>query len=281
MNFIRQGFRSASSFRNAPMSDDELRRAAPSIFALEPWQKMSDRYRFVPTIDVVTKMRQEGFMPVRAEQGRTRIPGKGSFTKHMIRFRQADVMARQVGQEIPELVLVNSHDGSSAYVLFAGIFRIACMNGLIVASSSFGEVRTRHSGKEDLAAGVIDASFEVVEEFPKVASQIETWKGIMLAPPQQEALARAATEVRSTALAIEPRKLLWARRSEDQVAMGGARSLWATANVVQENLMKGGAHGVGATGRRSRLRGINSVTEDVRVNRAIWRLTEEMAKLAA
>jgi hypothetical protein len=69
------------------LDNDQLRRAVPSIFALEPWQRMSQRYRFVPTIQVLDRLRAEGFLPVRAMQGRTRVPGKGAFTRHMIRLR--------------------------------------------------------------------------------------------------------------------------------------------------------------------------------------------------
>lgn len=72
------------------LDDDQLRHSAPSVFAVNPWGAMSGRYRMVPTIDVVGMLRDKGFAPVRAEQSRTRIPGKGDFTRHMLRFRHAD-----------------------------------------------------------------------------------------------------------------------------------------------------------------------------------------------
>ena len=37
----------------ATLSNDQLHRSAPSIFAPTPWHRMSERYRFVPTIEVV------------------------------------------------------------------------------------------------------------------------------------------------------------------------------------------------------------------------------------
>ena len=89
------------------LDDDRLRRAAPSVFAASPWEGMSHRYRMVPTIEVVGMLRDRGFLPVRAEQSRTRIPGKGDFTRHMLRFRHADHLSPlAVGAEVPELVLV-------------------------------------------------------------------------------------------------------------------------------------------------------------------------------
>jgi hypothetical protein len=131
------------------LTDNDLMRVAPSIFAEEPWERMSGRYRFVPTIRVVEKLRGEGFFPVNASQGRTRIPGKKDFTRHMIRFRQ-DNKKMLVGQELPEVVLLNSHDGSSAYSLMAGVFRLICSNGMVVPAASVGSMKVRHSGSETL-----------------------------------------------------------------------------------------------------------------------------------
>src|SRR6516165_7387134 len=96
------------------LDDDQLRRRVPSIFATAPWGALSGRYRMVPTVEVVGMLRDKGFVPVRAEQSRTRIPGKGDFTRHMLRFRHSDFLSPLVvGTEIPELVLLNSHDGTS------------------------------------------------------------------------------------------------------------------------------------------------------------------------
>jgi hypothetical protein len=69
------------STRQQAMSNEELMIKAPSVFATEPWVGMSDKYTFIPTIQVVEKMRSEGFAPYSAVQSRTRIPGKGRFHK--------------------------------------------------------------------------------------------------------------------------------------------------------------------------------------------------------
>ena len=117
---------------------------------------------------------------------------------------------------------------------------------------------------------------EVIEDAPRTLEKIEGWKAIELTGPQREAFASAVAEVRDATVKVEPRQLLAPRRAEDRKP-----DLWSTANVVQENLMKGGIRGVsGTTGRRIRTRGVSSVAEDVRLNRALWTLTERMAELA-
>ncbi len=261
----------------ATLSDDQLHRSAPSIFASTPWHRMSDRYRFVPTIEVVDMLRDRGFLPVRAQQSRSRIEGKGAFTKHLVRFRHDSLIDTQ-GDEIPELVLVNSHDGTSSYQLMAGIFRLVCSNGLVVQSADFGSIRVHHSGGQDFQQRVIDATYQIVEEAPRTMAAIEEWKAIELSRPQQLALAEAAMEIRPNE-SIRPAHLLTARREADYTDSEGRRDLWRTANVLQENLLQGGVQGRNATGRKVRTRPIKSVGEDVRVNRALWTLTAKMAEL--
>ena len=260
-----------------PLDDDQLRRLAPSIFAAAPWGRMSGRYRMVPTIEVVGMLRDRDFLPVRAEQGRTRIEGKGDFTRHMIRFRHADDLSPLVvGAEVPEVILVNSHDGTSAYRFMAGIFRLVCSNGMVVQSSDHGSISVRHSGGSDFQDRVIDATFRIMDEAPRTLANIETWKGIELSPPQREAFAAAALELKGPEQPITPARLLAPRRAEDR-----SLDLWTTASVVQEHLLRGGDRGRASTGRRTTTRPVKSVGEDLRLNRALWTLTEKLAALVS
>ena len=71
------------------LSNDQIARLAPSVFADAPHESRSERYQFIPTVRVLDAMRENGFMPVRVSQSRTRVPGKAPFTKHMIAFRRA------------------------------------------------------------------------------------------------------------------------------------------------------------------------------------------------
>ena len=104
-----------------PLTLEEIGQRAPSALATRPFDAMSAKYGFVPTIGVIEAMVKVGFQPFSAVQSRTRIVGKGDFTKHLIRFRHADVGPLVVGDVIPEVVLINSHDGTSAYRLIAGL----------------------------------------------------------------------------------------------------------------------------------------------------------------
>ena len=262
------------------LTHTDLRRLAPSIFAATPWHGMSARYRQVPTIEVIDLLGEQGFRPVKATQGRTRLPGKGDFTKHMIRMRHADYLTpMSVGAELPELVLTNSHDGTAAYRFNSGIFRLVCSNGLVVALADFGGISVRHSGGQDFRQRVIDATFQIVNDTPKVMASIEAWKGIPLTRPQQIAFATAALEVRDGGSKIEPTEIIAPRRSEDAAGPDGTRDLWRTLNTAQEALLKGGLQGRSQSGRRTKTRPNSGVDADIRTNRGLWRLAEEMARI--
>lgn len=264
--------------RNA-ISLEQIKYNAPSVFATTPWGGMSDKYRFVPTIDVVQSLMMKGFEPVYAGQARTRIEGKGEFTRHVLRFRHPgfETSLLKVGDSLPEIVLLNSHDGTSAYKLMLGIFRLVCSNGMIVSSGQLEEIKARHSGRESLVQEVIEGSFRIIEEAPKAMKQISDWQDKTLTADQQIAYANAALELRDTVVKPDAAQLIGARRSADK-----ENNVWTTFNRVQENMIRGGM-GVmhtNAQGRRAwrHTRAVKSVNEDVKLNRALWRLTEELAK---
>src|SRR6266576_6609348 len=128
---MRFNSRFNSNFSNA-QTMDSLKAIVPSAFATQPHSSRSSRYAYIPTSEVIEGLIAQGFAPFKAVQSRSRIEGKTEFTKHMIRFRHSDASAIQVGGNIPEVVLINSHDGTSAYKLLSGIFRVICTNGLVI-----------------------------------------------------------------------------------------------------------------------------------------------------
>jgi hypothetical protein len=71
---------------------------------------------------VLRGLRKEGFEPFMVTQGASRVEGKAEFTKHMIRMRHAGQVQTQ--PEANEIILINSHDGASAYQMLAGMFRL-------------------------------------------------------------------------------------------------------------------------------------------------------------
>jgi hypothetical protein len=259
------------SFRSqSALSNDMIARYAPSVLASEAHESRGQKYTFIPTLDVIDGLRLEGFEPFEVRQTKCRDLAKREFTKHMVRMRHPDAIASQ--GEVPELVLINSHDGTSSYQLLAGFFRFVCSNGLI-AGDIQSDVRVRHSGR--VVQDVIEGSFKVLENVKQISNSIDEFKSITLDRQEQELFANTALSLRwDDKPPVTAERVLQANRYEDVQS-----DLWTTFNRVQENIIKGGVLGKTATGRRMHTRGVQGVNENVKLNRALWSLADGMAKL--
>lgn len=267
---------------NQPLNEDQMRSAAPSIFAEGKHASRSTRYTYIPTIDVLRGLRKEGFEPFMVAQGASRVEGKAAFTKHMIRMRHAGQV--QTRPEANEIILINSHDGASSYQMLAGLFRFVCCNGLVVGQV-VEDVRIPHKG--NVQGEVIEGAFRVLDEFAAVEDHMAAMKALPLEPAEQVAFATAALAVRfgehgvaetggHRPAPVTAEQLIEARRPED---IGD--SLWTTFQRVQENVIRGGQAGRSTRGRRLQTRPVGSIDRGVSLNRALWMLAEEMRKLKA
>ncbi len=279
------------------LSLEQVAAAAPAVFADDKHDSRSERYVFADTREVLGGLVAEGFQIMEVRQGGSRIAGKSDFTKHMIRMttpggkfnvepRVGDISAAQV-------VLINSHDGTSSYQLRAGFLRWVCTNGMTVGDD-FETFRIGHvKGVRDK---VIDAAYRVVNDFPRAVDSVREMAGTGVSGREALAFARAALQLRwapdtdangaAKAPPISAEQLLAARRYQDNGA-----DLWQTMNRVQENLIRGGQsyrldvgepdrHGRRATQRRT-VGAVSSIDQDSAINRALWTLTEEFRKLKA
>lgn len=269
------------------LTEDELFRIAPSIFAETAHESRSERFRPIPTIEILRGLEKEGFVAVGAKQSLTRVPGKAAFTKHMIRIRHVDAMQKHaVGDTVMEMLLKNANDGTSAYDLMAGLFRIACLNSLVTQTGTVDTVKVRHSG--DAMYKVIDGTYTVMKSAEAVMRAPQDWSQMTLNRDEQDAFAEAAHLIRfgdaegNVDTPVQPRQLLLPRRRED----AGRDDLWMTFNKAQENIIRGGLRGVRVdteTGQRRRMstRGVTGIDQDVKLNKALWLLAERMAELKA
>lgn len=258
-----------------PLSDEQIRRVAPSIFAAAAHESRSARYTYIPTIDVLGALRREGFEPFFAGQSNARDVSRREFTRHMLRMRHTSLVARNVGDEIPEITIVNAHDGSSSYQMIAGVFRLVCTNGLLVGAGTAEEVRVFHSG--NVVGRVIEGAYEVVKQFERVRESADTMKAITLNDGEQRAFGQAALVAKygeQPAYPLSVAQILEPRRYDDK-----GEDLWRVFNRTQENLIQGGLRTRSTNGRRTRTRGVKGISENVQLNRALWTLADQMAKL--
>lgn len=257
-----------------PLSDDQIRTVAPSIFADAPHQSRSQRYAYIPTATVLTELRKEGFQPFMVTQTRARDEDRRDFTKHMVRLRHAGQIN---AAEANEIILLNSHDGTSSYQLLAGMFRFVCKNGL-VCGDTVADVRVPHKG--DVAGQVIEGAYEVLHGFDRALQSRESMQAVTLDSGESEVFARAALALKyddpDKSAPITETQVLMPRRVDDR-----RPDLWSVFNRTQENLIKGGLSGRAANGRRQSTRPVQGIDTNLRLNRALWLLADGMRQLKA
>ncbi|EBQ2130956.1 DUF945 domain-containing protein [Salmonella enterica] len=253
--------------RDRPLTHEELMQYTPSVFGEDKHTSRSEKYTYIPTITLLENLRREGFEPFFACQSRVRDPGRRDYTKHMLRLRRAGQIT---GQQVPEIIILNSHSGESSFQLLPGMWRQVCANGL-VCGQSFGEIRVPHRG--DIAGKVIEGAYEVLGVFDRVEEKREAMQSLLLPPPAQQAFAKAALNYRfgEEHQPVAATQILTPRRYEDR-----KDDLWSVFNRIQENLSKGGLPGRTAQGKRTHTRAVNGIDGDIRLNRALWVMAEEL-----
>lgn len=270
-----------------------------SVMQTEKAPSTSGKYKFYRTMDVVDALRDHDWYPVKAQEQRVLAKNEDrlGYQKHMIRFRQPETLIKAIGDVAPELILTNAHDGSTRYSIMAGFFRMVCTNGLVVSEGEFGRINIKHIGRD--AEDVIEASYRVIKDVPRLTEKIETYRQIELTPDEQGIFGASALIMKyndngkfpvvreDNHIKIGEREfsltqlISLARRPEDQ-----APTLWNTFNRVQEKMTKGHKfeHTVrhlpnGRQIRKEKVPAITGINENLRVNQGLWHLMEEMAKI--
>ena len=249
------------------LSQNELRELVPSAFATTQSKNVSNKYTFISTATVLDDMSKLGWKPFNASQRKSRKSQDAMFTKHLIRLRNDDV--GKVGDSVPEVVLTNSHDGRNAFTLHAGLFRLVCSNGLVIADTTFEQVKIKHQWYSfDEIRKIMDGMLEVV---PKVIIHQQKLNLINLSDEQQVDFASKALLTRypkgNENLNVED--LLSPVRQGDR-----GDELWKIFNVVQEKLIKGGLVFNNKKEKMQKLRPIINIDRRIDVNKKLWELTE-------
>ena len=257
---------------------NQIGHVCPSALTQSPSEHLSSIYRFIPTTEVIDILEEQGWLPTQAVQTRTRKgnESKSPFKKHMLRFRSEENVhiAREIGDTHPEILLTNSHDGTSSFKFHVGLFRLVCSNGLVIADKTFDQFRVMHKGfeKDD----IIKVVQMTTEKIPMVVGRVQDMMSKELTMSQQVDFAKLVADHRfGEDKMIDVNQMLKIRREED-----AGTDLWSVFNRVQENLLQGGILTItpkeNGRVRRSRSRAIRSIDQNLEVNKMLWNLSESI-----
>jgi hypothetical protein len=262
------------------MNIEQLQIAAPSIFAESPVDAVTKSYTFIPTTKLLTDFAKLGWNVERAVQQNSHTDSV--HTKHKVVLRSPQFPA--FNGNFPELIMVNSHNRTSAFTFMIGLMRLVCTNGLVVLDKEFESLRVRHihydfKDIEALTRGL-------VERMPKIMGAVNHLSQVTITREQQQefaikAIAARFQEYRDGILindkaiieAVDINKFLSPIRQED-----AGDSVWATFNRIQERLTKGGFKRISTKdGISRRVREITNIKLDIDVNRELWAMANEYA----
>ena len=260
-----------------PLNNEELLKAAPSIFSENPIEGVSSRYAFVPTYSVLDTFREAGYYPIMASESKVRNnENNQGYQKHIIQFRSLDNLLRpNSNEEYADIVLTNSHNRTSSFIVDLAFFRIICSNMLVVPSHSFSHHSIVHSGFN--ISKVNTAINEVTAYMPKIKSEIEKFKSIRLSLLEQYSLANAAIDIRFDKQLhdVNAKEFLKITRDEDEMP-----TLWNVFNRVQEAMIRGGAKGINKeTGKSFTSKAITAIDANIKLNKELFETVQNMASL--
>jgi hypothetical protein len=198
---------------------------------------------------------------------------------HLISFARAEDLQRP---DRPEVTLFNSHNGSGAVRLFAGIYRMICSNGIVVGNGV--EARIYHN--KSAMMGFEDMLRKVVANVPEVLATMERMKGITLSYSQVVKMAENAVALRWDKHDGSDKKGVFYNDETVLNALSSKRledcgdNLYTVFNRIQENVMRGNIGVLSVSeaapfGIMRKARPVNSVKAHTDLNAKLWDAVKE------
>lgn len=247
---------------------EELKSLAPSIFTSKGAENTSSKYSHIPTDRVVKDMELLGWGVVDAKQVKARV--NVGYQKHLVVFRNPDVVINgKDGDDVyPQILLTNSHDGKNSFTFTAGLYRMVCENGLVVATEKFEDFKVRHMGYDFEA--LQSTIKEMVEALPLTVDSMNKMKATELSEKQAFDLAKDLLDLRVENTdntydvdAIED--VLSPQRAQDK-----GLGLWEVFNRIQENIIEGNFKYSTLKGRVRQARVVKNFKQDMTLNKEMF-----------
>ena len=264
---------------------EELKEIAPSIFTKKGSDKTSSKYTHIPTDRVIKDLELLGWGVVDAKEVNAR-KDKG-FQKHLVVFRNPDVSINKKSTNVdgevfedivfPQILVTNSHDGKNSFKFQAGLYRMVCENGLVIADQQFEDYTIRHMGYDfEALQGVIK---DMISNLDLTVESMNKMRKIELDENQQFEFAKQLLDIRVEGTDNMYKEdqigdILVPQRKEDF-----GDDLWSVFNRVQENIVEGNFkyYNAKTLGSERQARPIKNFKQDMDVNKKLFSAALEYA----
>jgi hypothetical protein len=218
-------------------------------------QRIKQKEFYIPTLDVITKLQDEGWQlsGVAEQRGKNR-----KITSNYVQLQHPDFAVQNSkgkDEAFTSITLSNSCNGSRPLQMSLGLFRQVCTNGLIRFDQHAETEKIKHIevNARDLDRFVVSMNGKASQ----LLTEVNEMKHKGLSLEDMRKLAHEAARLRYNNLDdINIDDLLIVNRVEDE-----SNDLWTIFNRIQENL----THDV------------KNMSEDIRLNQQLFSLVESFA----
>ena len=245
------------------LSIETLKRVTPSVFATSPSPKMSQKYTFVPTIEIVENFDREGWKVYSAKQ-----VGSGQYAQHELRLRNGGLP--NVGDSLIEAVIRNSHNGLSAFSVSSGLHRLVCSNGLTVPTSVADSISVKHM-KFDMGM-VREITDQFAERLPVIQRSVGKMETTFLEEERLVDFVNKSALIRWEKGSLPKINVEDFLRPERDGDVGN--SVWKTFNIIQEKFVRGGLKYQSKKGRFTSMKELKNFQNINKINTNLWELAE-------
>ena len=258
--------------KNEFLTKDQIREIAPSVFTAKADKRSTSKhYVHIPTEKVIDDMASLGWGVVDAKQVKARA--NAGYQKHMVVFGNDDLRidGKDGDTVFPRILMTNSHDGKNSFQFQAGLYRLVCSNGLVIADAEFASMKIRHMGYDLNELSTVIS--EIVEKLPLTVECMNKLKAKQLSEKEQIQFAKEALATRLSEKEISKYtsddiiELLNPTRKEDN-----GNDMWSVYNVIQEKIIHGMFDVYGVKGKTRKARKIKNFRQDTKVNQELYQL---------
>lgn len=211
------------------------------IQQIVPHRELASTYGFASTADIISEFATHGWLPSDQAVAKVRVTDRLGFQRHLVRFRNPQFPVipglAESNASVPELCVLNSHDGTTRLRILFGAFRIACLNGLI-AGTSLREVSVVHSG--NIIQRLDDGIEHMVTGIPEMIQQVQDLQNAQFNAASRQEFVTKLVDARLShvkPLSVDYDSALKAARAQDF-----NDDAFTVFNRVQEKLVRGGIH---------------------------------------
>lgn len=267
-----------------PLTNEEIETTAPSVFTTAPKETLSERYEFIPTSKVIDFMAENSWFPVEAKEVRVRKEENNGYQKHIVRFRHPEISFNEVNgdRNLVDILLTNSHNGTSSFKFQVGVFRLVCSNGLVIQTQDFGSERVRHFSSEDenkFQEKLEETLAILIDRIPMTVDIISKMQQSVINDQQVGEMALKAAEIKfqdrvkniNTDQLVD--ELVLVNREEDE-----GNNVWVVFNRLQEKLLNGDYTYINNKSKRRkprRARSVNNIAQSNKLNTKLFEMAYE------